>query len=907
MTGKESKTALGSGLLGGQEAQGALSTLLTAYNRLKEYGIAFSELPELLRLEYHPRPKETTHVQVVQEKSDQQHIEPAERRFAPQVINYPPKNLFLPFPCLYTLEKKAVKDSSIMPAEYTRLTPFQGKIEFPEVSAVAVPQPLTGWHLLWPYLRRLGLEVKQTSRLDNRKIIASAVKQRPLTTIPWQEKQVWPLDIVLLLDFSRYLSPFFADFKQLALDLQRWFRQRLHIVVCADVKTDAFFYRDEMYRGFPPKLDHLHLIYAGDLGFLDRQGSNAGFWYQFGRRLQKKQIRMDALVTAHPSDWIAATARLFSVHYWDFGVLRPGGHAGQPRAGQGKQSREQAEKLLAALAQAIELTPALVRQVRIRLGLNVSTESLVFSHPVLEGNALRFQWRKPFRQEYSNKARQLYSDLELEQLWSQIKEFEGQMPVELRIEQRQKAEKPLEPEQREFLQKVLLFLLNRMTPEREKDKIIAWMGRVAERAGEEAWLPEMNNLYGVYNKQVKPEQFFKGVDLTQVEDWVVQATEPQSVYLSVRQGQLFFSSQQPPDHPGLIHKFSIGSKSQIIFNADKQIKRPIVLDKPYKIPENTSEIIVETDTAKTTVAMMRCPEWAEGIGRDQYGLFAEVKVKGCSFLLRWIPPGEFMMGSPEDEPGRFDEEGPQHRVVLETGFWLAETACTQELWQAITGNNPSKFKKEGLQHPVENISWDDANDFIKKLNHLVLGLELRLPSEAEWEYACRAGTDTPFWFGWELTPDKANYDGTVPYNNGPKGKWREKTVPVKSFKQNPWGLYQMHGNVWEWCQDRWHNNYDRTPDDDGAPDNGSAWEKGKSDSRVCRGGSWFFIGRFLRSACRGSRRLGIGIDDFGLRLARGPQEPDAGTGGSRKGTNIGIARDEHSGVSAAGGDIGDSQ
>ncbi len=902
MTGKESKIALGSDLSGGQEAQGALSTLLTVYNRLKEDCIAFSELPELLRLEYHPRPKKTTHAQVVQDKSDQQHIGPDERRFAPQVINYPPKNLLLPFPCLYTLEKKEVENSSVTPAEYTRLTPFRDKIEFPEVSAVAMPQPLTGWHLLWPYLRRLGLEVKQTSRLDNRKIIASAVKQRPLTTIPWQEKQVWPLDIVLLLDFSRHLSPFFKDFEQLALDLQQWFRQRLHIVVCADVKTNAFFYRDEMYRGFPPKLDHLHLIYAGDLGFLDRQGSNAGFWYQFGRRLQKKQIRMDALVTAHPSDWIAATARLFSVHYWDFGILRPGGAAGQQRANQSKQSKEQAEKLLAALAKAIELTPALVRQIRIRLGLNVSTESLVFSHPALEGNALRFQWRQQFHQEYSNKAKTLYTEQELDQLWRQIKKFENQLPIELRIEQRQKAEKPLESEQRKFLQKLLLFQLNRMTPEAEKNKVISWLGRVAKRAGEEAWFPEMNNLYGVYNKQVRPKQIPNGVDLTQVEDWVVQTTELQSVYLSVLQNRLeFFTSQQPPDHPGLIHKLSIGSKSQIIFNADKQIKRPIVLDKFYKIPENTSEIIIETDAVKIIVAMMHCPEWAEGIGRDQYGLFAEIKVKGCSFLLRWIPPGEFIMGSPEDEPERLNDEGPQHRVILKTGFWLAETACTQELWQAITDNNPSHFKDEGLQHPVENISWDKANDFIKKLNHLVPGLNLRLPSEAEWEYACRAGTNTPFWFGRELTPDKTNYKGIEPYNNGVKGEYREKTVPVKSFKQNPWGLYQMHGNVWEWCQDRWHDNYN------GAPDNGRAWEYGEGNARVCRGGSWFNSGRAPRAASRDFWHHAFGGDNGGLRLARGPQEPEAGTGGSLKGTNTGIARDEHSGVSAAGGDIGDFQ
>ncbi len=276
--------------------------------------------------------------------------------------------------------------------------------------------------------------------------------------------------------------------------------------------------------------------------------------------------------------------------------------------------------------------------------------------------------------------------------------------------------------------------------------------------------------------------------------------------------------------------------------------------------------------------------WADSYGQDSYGLWQGVILNDIELRFRWIPPGEFMMGSPEDEPERDDDESPQHRVVLKAGLWLAETACTQELWQAITGKNPSRFKK-GLQHPVENISWDDANDFIDKLNRLKPGLEFRLPSEAEWEYACRAGTDTPFWFGDELTPDKANYDGNYPYNNGSKGIYREETLPVKYFKRNPWGLYQMHGNVWEWCQDCWHN-YDRTPDD------GSAWEKGESDFRVCRGGSWGSDGWYLRSACRNRWYHVLGNGDDGLRLARGPQAPEAGTGNSRSGKDDNVPRDE---------------
>ena len=275
--------------------------------------------------------------------------------------------------------------------------------------------------------------------------------------------------------------------------------------------------------------------------------------------------------------------------------------------------------------------------------------------------------------------------------------------------------------------------------------------------------------------------------------------------------------------------------------------------------------------------------WAHSYGQDRYGIWQGIFVNNIEVRFRWIPPGEFMMGSPDNEPEGYDDEGPLHRVAFEKGFWLAETACTQELWQAVTGENPSKFREEGLEHPVENVSWDDANNFIYRLNSLVSGLEARLPSEAEWEYACRAGTDTPFWFGRELTPDIANYNGNEPYNQGSKGEYRGKTVPVKFFEQNFWGLCQMHGNTWEWCLDQWHDNYN------GASDNSSTWE----GSRVCRGGSWISNGRHLRSASRGRRPRGFGDGNFGLRLARGPLGLETGgTKRSRSGHDPGVLWNE---------------
>ncbi len=251
--------------------------------------------------------------------------------------------------------------------------------------------------------------------------------------------------------------------------------------------------------------------------------------------------------------------------------------------------------------------------------------------------------------------------------------------------------------------------------------------------------------------------------------------------------------------------------------------------------------------------------WAHSYGQDGYGVWHGVYIREIEIRFRWIPLGDFLMGSPEDEPERFDDEGPQQQITFEQGYWLAETACTQALWQAVMGENSSESVKDP-QNPVERISWDNAKNFINVLNGLEAGFDFRLPSEAEWEYACRAGTQTPFWFGDQLTTEDANYNGNHPYNEGKKGEYRKQTMPVESFQCNPWGLYQMHGNVREWCEDIWQENHK------GADPGGRA-RVGNSKDHVCRGGSWALHGGGLRSAFRHS--WPFVNDDAGFRLALG--------------------------------------
>jgi len=220
--------------------------------------------------------------------------------------------------------------------------------------------------------------------------------------------------------------------------------------------------------------------------------------------------------------------------------------------------------------------------------------------------------------------------------------------------------------------------------------------------------------------------------------------------------------------------------------------------------------------------------------------FKEDLGNGITLEMVQIPGGSFMMGSPASEKGRDNNESPQHQVNV-PGFSMGKFVVTQEQYQQIMGNNPSDFS--GAKRPVERVSWNDAVEFCQKLSQKT-GREYRLPSEAEWEYACRAETTTPFHFGETITTDLANYDGNYTYASEPKGKYLGRTTDVGSFPPNAFGLYDMHGNVWEWCQDDWHENYIDAPKD------GSVWTSQSGNFKRLRGGSWIDIPQNCRSAYR---------------------------------------------------------
>lgn len=275
------------------------------------------------------------------------------------------------------------------------------------------------------------------------------------------------------------------------------------------------------------------------------------------------------------------------------------------------------------------------------------------------------------------------------------------------------------------------------------------------------------------------------------------------------------------------------------------------------------------------------PPWASEWGEDRFGVFVAFRIGEVTQRLRWLPPGQFWMGSPENEEGRYPDEGPRHMVELTSGFWLADTPCTQELYEAVTGENPSRFQSP--RRPVERVSWEDCQVFFARLEERLLDFTGRLPTEAEWEYACRAGTATATWKGdlriqgdhnGHVLDEIAWYGG----NSGvgfelkefqDSSKWPEKQYhhtragsrEVALKKPNPRGLYDMLGNVSEWCAD-WKGDYSAAPAVDPKGSESGA-------SRVLRGGAWDSKARHLRAAYRNWRLFGDRYSTWGFRLAQG--------------------------------------
>ncbi len=345
-----------------------------------------------------------------------------------------------------------------------------------------------------------------------------------------------------------------------------------------------------------------------------------------------------------------------------------------------------------------------------------------------------------------------------------------------------------------------------------------------------------------------------------------------SLQVVVITGELSLQSEWEPTFPDL--KTLEFETARLVKTSDVDSSFPPLQVEQFTIATITLESEPQTtgydlQPFEFTVATLtkRNQQWV--VQRQQQSNYQFIEVLGENLILEMvaIPEGTFLMGSPKQERERSNNEEPQHEVVV-SRFFMGKYPITQSLWRFVASlphvnrelnPDPSYFK--GDNRPVESVSWNDAEEFCNRLSQYT-HRTYRLPTEAEWEYACRAGTTTPFYFGKTITAELANYRATETYRDGPKGEYRQETTPVDHFGiANAFGLCDMHGNVWEWCLDHWHGNYEDAPDD------GSAWlTEDDSARRVLRGGSWYYNPRNCRSASR-DFNLPVNVSSsFGFRV-----------------------------------------
>ncbi len=687
--------------------------------------------------------------------------------------------------------------------------------------------PLAAWRELEPKLRRLLCLPQQSRAVDLELTVRRLSQGRFLTDLPRERRRRWGPTIYLIEDRSSRLIPYRWDQYLVRVALQRLLpAHALERSIVRDGMRVPRRLEGGAWNATPPP-ESIVLV-LGDLGCLASVRADlVEYWLRFGRDLRAGGCTPVALIPAPLERCPLRLACVWQLVPWE-----------RPRPQDPTDTlATRAERLLRLVSPAVRLEPGLLRAARLLLPpdqADAGTEADVWQHPDLvsrsaAGATLNPERAKPLRAEFVARVESEFQARFAELL----RAWRGYLPEEIWFEEllNLPSTAQADPKVAQDLPNARAYFAEFAQSggdggEGMTGNDVAWFSRVKRRA-DLLWT----------DGQV-------GSDLLSL-SYALHPNDPRYQFPPVKPVLI-----RRPDKP--VSRLAVSQRGGMLEFAVAEAHP----DGSHLADLTTRNHLIQIEVADDPNAFWRSnqpPAWADDWGTDDYGHWVTFSIKDeqsnkVTQRLRWIEPGTFLMGSPPDESGRWDDEGPQHPVTISQGFWLFDTACTQALWQAVMGNNPSEFK--GDDRPVEQVNWNDCQHFLQKLNERLPGLALSLPTEAQWEYACRAGTTTPFSFGPNITREQVNYGSN-------------QTVPVASLPPNQWGLYEMHGNVWEWCQDHWHNNYQ------GAPTDGSPWEdRSAGADRVIRGGSWLHYARRVRAAYRARYGPDRRLDGLGFRCAR---------------------------------------
>jgi formylglycine-generating enzyme required for sulfatase activity len=776
---------------------------------------------------------------------------------------------------------------------------------------IVPPARLRGWLEAATQTTRPGREV------DTVRIVEAWSRGTQLRTFPHRAARGTTGSVRLLVDASERLMPFWEDQRDLERQLRRLVgKAALEPARGTEPLARAWFAprnRDSwpLRRIEPGQV----VLLLGDLGFLSREDRRDG-WLRLGRELARAGARLHALVPCPRNRWEGDAARVWRAVDWQ----QPTGRQAQegPRLSPAALKRR-ALRLLCLLSPSLRIEPALVRAVRALFPpdrADLGTEADLWARPELRGQsavgaAFEPEAQKRWRARFERLPREVREAV-LEVLTS----LHTYLPRELRDEEVLTGELlgGLSETWRPRVEEARLHLARLARTRAEATGLsLAWKEALTKRVRllstrlpSAVWqalqLGDSLRLAVAALAREEPEAPFPAGYVP-----LPEAGDEDRRWRVIQQGEELLLepwSPAPWEGPGspiaeirggvVLARQGEGSVAVQLSAAAQRFE-----------PANPSPLILTTSLERLTLQRTEVPDWATAAGRDRYSLWAAFEVKGVEHRMRWIPPGRFWMGSPEEEEGRWDNEGPRHEVELTRGFWLGEVPCTQDLWEAVMGSNPSWFRSP--DRPVETVSWQDCGRFLKKLKRQDGRLGLRLPTEAEWEYACRAGTTASTyaeerWIFGELDSPVLDEIAWYSGNSGlgfeleqvwRSSDWSEKQYPhtkagtrrVGTQCPNPWGLHDTLGNVWEWCQD-FSGEYSRALQRD--PDGASS-----GSDRVFRGGSWLDDEQYVRAAARGWYAQSSRGDDLGFRLARGQEAAPSQSGGGAPSRGVGAGAGSH--------------